>query len=209
MGLEIPLLREGSGAEGTGMGLLARVLDHVGLQRPLLVESFSTLAAFKWPFTYREEKDHGVSTLGLQRDTHKLLQIKSPTYLRSQNCSPESYTQTHNCLLNTLKSNMSQTEPLTISHQGHPSSLGPGTPSEGLLLPTLHVLAAASASAPAQPHGRTAAPCLQELPSTQQTEEPFLELSQANRLGPMPPSLTPTPSSLWLIPQHNRQLQWP
>lgn len=33
------------------MGLFTCVLDHVGLQRPLLVKSFSTFTTFKWPFT--------------------------------------------------------------------------------------------------------------------------------------------------------------
>lgn len=49
VGLQVPLLREGGGAEGAGVGLLARVLDHVRLQRPLLVEGLAALAALEGP----------------------------------------------------------------------------------------------------------------------------------------------------------------
>lgn len=51
MGLQVPLLGKGGRTKGTGVRLFSCVLDHVGLQGPLLVKSFSTLTAFKWPFT--------------------------------------------------------------------------------------------------------------------------------------------------------------
>lgn len=51
MGLEVSFLGEGGGTEGTGVGLLTRMLNHVSLQRSFLVKSFSTFATFKWPFT--------------------------------------------------------------------------------------------------------------------------------------------------------------
>jgi hypothetical protein len=51
MGLEVPFLGEGSRTKGTGVGLFACVLNHVGLQRPLLVKSFSTFTAFEGSFT--------------------------------------------------------------------------------------------------------------------------------------------------------------
>lgn len=53
MGLEVSFLGEGGGTEGTGVGLLTRMLNHVSLQRSFLVKSFSTFATFKWPFTWR------------------------------------------------------------------------------------------------------------------------------------------------------------
>lgn len=50
MGLQVPLLRKGCRTKGTGMWLFSCVLDHVGLQRPFLVKSFSAFTAFEWPF---------------------------------------------------------------------------------------------------------------------------------------------------------------
>lgn len=54
--LQVPLLREGSRTEGTGVRLFTRVLDHVRLQRPLLVKGFPALAALEGPFTCRENE---------------------------------------------------------------------------------------------------------------------------------------------------------
>ena len=56
VGLEVPLLRKGGRTEGTGVGLLTRMLNHVSLQRSLLIKSFSTFATLKWPFTWRGRK---------------------------------------------------------------------------------------------------------------------------------------------------------
>lgn len=51
MGMEIPLLREGSGAEHAEVRLLPGMSHHVGLQHHLLVESFAAMSALEGPLT--------------------------------------------------------------------------------------------------------------------------------------------------------------
>lgn len=49
--LKIALLRKGSRTKGTSMRFFTSVLDHMGLQCPLLVKGFSTFTTFKRSFT--------------------------------------------------------------------------------------------------------------------------------------------------------------
>lgn len=77
VGVQVPFLREGSGAEHAEVRFLSRVSHHVSLQHHLLVEGLAAMGALVWPLTCgARTKSSQTTAIGSAGKTdHQLLDI--------------------------------------------------------------------------------------------------------------------------------------